>query len=247
MNINASENRSDPRSHESHLVAVVAHEINNPLEAILNLLYLLDTEPNLTEEGRHRLKLAQDEGRRISRITQSAMNAMLDAAILEEVDLAVLLDSVVDFYRSRFELQNISVESRYRSGVTQSVYVGPLRRMFSNLLLNAADAMPKGGRLRVRVAAHYDYVTGRRHGIRLTFADNGSGIASADMTSIMKPFFTTKGPVGTGIGLAIVHDILEKHRGSLRVRSSTVKGRSGSIFAVFLPDGEFESRFLLAS
>lgn len=236
MNATSSDNRSDPRSYESRLIAVLAHEINNPLEAILHLLYLLNTEPHLTAEGRHRLKLAEDEGRRISKITQSAMNAMLEAATLEQSDVAVLLDSVLDFYKSRFDLQRISIETRYRPPVSLPIYIGPLRRMFSNLLLNAYDAMPDGGRLRVRVAAVYDCGTRKRRGIRLTFADSGSGITAEDLPNIMKPFFTTKGPVGTGIGLAIVHDILEKHHGSLRVRSRMEKGRSGSIFAVFLPD-----------
>ena len=115
------------------------------------------------------------------------------------------------------------------------MYAGPLHQIFSNLLLNAADAMPQGGRLQARVSPAHEWTGLERHGLRVTFADNGCGIAADKLSKVLEPFFTTKGPGGNGLGLSLVQDVVQKHRGVLRVRSSTKPGHSGSIFSIFLP------------
>ena len=130
--------------------------------------------------------------------------------------------------------QGIRVEARYCSGEDLPVDPGSLRQVFSNLLLNAAHAMPKGGTMHVRVSRANEWTGLGRRGLRVTFADNGCGIAAKDLPRITEPFFTTKGTAGTGLGLALVKDTVEKHHGVLRVRSSTKSGRSGSVFAIFL-------------
>ena len=109
------------------------------------------------------------------------------------------------------------------------------RSSISNLLLNAADSMPKGGRLHARVSAVHEWAGQQRRGLRVTFADNGCGIAAHDLPKILNPFFTTKGRAGNGIGLSLVKETVQKHGGAIRIRSSTKPGHSGSIVSIFLP------------
>jgi signal transduction histidine kinase len=146
------------------------------------------------------------------------------------------MGSVVDFYKPELAARGISVDTRYCSdGGDLPIYAGPLRQVFSNLLLNAAAAMPKGGRVHARVAAAREWSGRQRHGLRVTFADDGCGISAENLRKIFMPFFTTKGPCGSGLGLSLVKDVVRRHGGTLRVRSSTKPGRSGSVFAIFLP------------
>jgi signal transduction histidine kinase len=107
--------------------------------------------------------------------------------------------------------------------------------MCANLLLNAADAMPDGGKICARISLGHEWNARHRRGLRLTFADTGSGIAAKDLVRMWDPFFTTKGPAGNGIGLSLVKNTVQKHHGVLRVRSSTRSGHSGSVFSIFLP------------
>jgi signal transduction histidine kinase len=130
--------------------------------------------------------------------------------------------------------QGIQVKTRYCSGEDVPVDAGSLRQVFSNLLLNAAHAMPGGGTMHVRVSRALEWTEPERRGLRVTFADNGCGITATDLPRITEPFFTTR-TAGTGLGLALVKDTVEKHHGVLRVRSNTKQGRSGSVFAIFLP------------
>jgi two-component system CheB/CheR fusion protein len=146
-----------------------------------------------------------------------------------------LLGAVIDFYKARFESRGISVNTRYCHHGNLAVLAGPLRQVFSNLLLNAADAMPKGGRLYARVSAAHEWAGQERRGLRVTLADTGCGISADKLPKILLPFFTTKGPAGNGLGLSLVKDVVQKHRGVLRIRSSTKPGHSGSVFTIFLP------------
>lgn len=228
--------RYPPRpEHENGVAASLAHEINNPLEALLNLLYLIDRDPTLSGRGRHYLALAREEGRRISQISHTAMNELRDMAPPEDTNVPELLRSVLAFYESRFQSRGISVHTRYCPDRNLPVYPRQLRQMFSNLLLNAADAMPDGGRMHARISVAHEWIGLQRRGIRLTVADNGCGIAVKDLPRILDPFFTTKGSTGTGIGLSLVRNTVQKHGGVLRVRSSTKPGRSGTVFTIFLP------------
>ncbi len=222
---------------EYRLAASLAHEINNPLASLLNLLYLMQHE-SLSEKGSGYLKLAEGEVQRISQIARSALASLHDRETQEETDLSALVGSVVGFYGSKLHAQGIAVHTRYGPHRNLPVFAGPLRQAFSNLLLNAAAAMPKGGNLHVRVsgAREWSRSNGRqRCGLRVTFADSGCGIEKANMSRILQPFFTTKGAGGCGLGLSLVQDVVQEHGGSLRVRSSTAPGRSGSVFAMFLP------------
>jgi signal transduction histidine kinase len=223
-----------PAENENGIVASLAHEINNPLQALRNLLYLIESEVRLTEKGRHHLAQVREETQRISQILNAAME-FRDTGKPEETNVPELLRSVLDFYRSRFVSQGISVDTRYCPAVNLPAYPRQLRQMFSNLLLNAADAMPGGGKMYARVSLGHEWRDKKRRGLRLTFADSGSGIAAKDLPRILDPFFTTKGSAGNGLGLSLVKNSVQKHHGVLRVRSSTKAGHSGTVFTIFLP------------
>jgi signal transduction histidine kinase len=220
---------------ESKLAASLAHEINNPLDSVLNLLFLVKSETALTEKGRHYLTLAEEELQRVSNIAQAALDRAREFGALQETNVPDLMDSVIEVYRSRFEARGVSVSTRYGAYRDFPVYSGPLRQVFSNLLLNAADSMPCGGRLLARARVARERTGQQRRGLRLTIADNGCGIAANQLQEIFEPFFTTKGSGGNGMGLALVRDVVQRHGGWLRVRSSTRAGHSGSVFAIFLP------------
>jgi two-component system CheB/CheR fusion protein len=226
------ENRPPP-AENGNGISSLAHEINNPLEALHQLHYLIEKEGTLKDKGRQYLAMAHDEVQRISKILHAAME-LRDSGAPEDTDVPELLRSVLNFYHSRFESQGISVNTRYRGSAYILGYPHQLRQLYANLLLNAADAMPRGGKIYARVTPAYEWKDHRR-GLRLTFADTGSGIAAKNLPRIWDPFFTTKGAAGNGIGLSLVKNTVQKHHGVLRVRSSTKAGHSGTVFSIFLP------------
>jgi CheY-like chemotaxis protein len=235
--------RSEAKTGCDNCVATMAHEINNPLDSLLNLLYLLDGEAALTEKGAHYLATARDEVQRISLIAHSALDGFRDTAGPKETSVPKLVGTVVDFYNSRLEGRGISFTTRYcpdPEGVL-SVYSSPLRQVFSNLIVNAAHAMPHGGKIHARVSMTHEWSGQERSGLRITFADNGCGIPEANQQQIWEPFFSTKGSEGSGLGLPLVKDVVHKHGGVLRLRSSTTLGHSGSVFTIFLPGAFFTS------
>jgi len=227
-------NKPPPLESESGIVSSLAHEINNPLEALHQLHYLIETEGTLKEKGRQYLALAREEVRRISQILHAAME-MRDTGDPEDTDLPAMLRSVLDFYKSRLTAQGVSVNTRYRTAAHLSGYPHQLRQMCANLLLNAVDATPSGGKIYARIAPAQAWQGDRKRGLRLTVADTGSGIAAKNLARIYDPFFTTKGSAGNGLGLSLVKTTVQKHHGVLRVRSSTKAGHSGTVFSIFLP------------
>jgi signal transduction histidine kinase len=192
----------------------------------------MQAEGTLSENSRRYLAVAGEEARRISQILHAAME--FRDTDPENTNVSELVHSVLKFYKSRFDSQDISVNTRYRDGGHLSAHPHQLRQMCVNLVLNAADAMPHGGKLYARTAPSHEWKDHRR-GLRLTFADTGGGIAAKNLSRMWDPFFTTKGAAGNGIGLSLVRNTVQKHHGVLRVRSSTKAGHSGTVFSIFLP------------
>jgi two-component system, chemotaxis family, CheB/CheR fusion protein len=224
---------------ESKVAASFAHDINNPLQSLINLLHLIETETILTADSRRYIALAREEARRISHITHAAMDGFGNAEGPEDANVPEILDSVLQFYTSRFEFLRIVVSDHYCCpDGNLLVYPNALRQMFSNLLLNAVDAMPNGGKICTKISSAQEWTGRQRRGLRITVGDNGCGIATDDLQKILEPFFTTKGASGNGIGLSLVKDTVRSHDGVLRVRSSTKPGRTGSVFSIFLPAAE---------
>lgn len=228
--VGASQARApDPRP----LSASAAHDINNPLESLLNLLYLLEAEPGLSQNGRHVLVLAEEEVRRVAQIARAALAGHL-ADAMKQASILGLLDGVLDFYEKRLEMAGVTVQKRYTGEGSVPILFGPLREVFGNLLLNAVEAMPDGGRLHVRVCSAHERAGRERTGVRVTVADTGAGIPVHLRAQVFQPYFTTKS-AGSGMGLALVKDVVQKHRGVLHLKSSTRPAKSGTVFTIFLP------------
>jgi len=211
-----------------------AHDINNPLDSLLNLLYLVEAEANPSEKGRHYLALAKEEVRRISQIAHETLDKNKVVVMPERKKVGELLAAVLEFYRQRFDSSGITVQTRYSGNDNIPVYAEQLRRVFSNLLLNAVEAMPRGGEIQARVSAGHEWSGQERSGVRVTVADNGSGINSNVLPHILEHPFTTK-PAGHGMGLSLVKNVMQGHKGSMRVRSSTQPRRHGTVFSLFIP------------
>jgi signal transduction histidine kinase len=155
-------------------------------------------------------------------------------AMPERTDVRELLAAVLDFLNERFKSSGVVVKTRYSAHGTIRAYAGQLRQALSNLLLNAAEAMPQGGTIHAKVYAGREWCGNQRRGVRVTIADNGCGISKANIPEIFQRFFTTK-PSGSGLGLSLVAYVTQKHRGFVRVRSSTRPDRHGTIFTLFFP------------
>jgi PAS domain S-box-containing protein len=230
--------RSEKLATTGRLAASIAHEINNPLEALANLLYLARHDSSHAADY---LTLAEQEVGRVAKLAQQTLGFVRDTSSPDSMDPAAIMDEILQLYSRKLERRQIRVTRRYRSSCQISGYSGELRQLLANLLVNAVDAMADGGSLQVRVATGRDWSSGRE-GVRITVADNGSGIPRDNLRQIFEPFYTTKQDTGTGLGLWVSRGIVQKHGGSIRVRSR-VDGRvTGTVFLIFLPQRHGISR-----
>jgi PAS domain S-box-containing protein len=230
--------RNEKLATAGRLAAAVAHEINNPLEAVLNLIYLARHRPESQDQY---LEMAEKEVLRVGAIAQQMLGFVRETSSPSPLNVAATLDDVLQLYLRQLTEKHIQVEKQYDSSVEISGFAGELRQLFSNLILNALDALDDGGRLTLHVTRGREWSNGHRTGehrtgARITIADNGSGIQQSDLTRIFEPFYSTKGDSGTGLGLWLSHGIVQKHEGSIRVRSRTAAASSGTVFSIFLPD-----------
>lgn len=216
------------------MAASLAHEINNPLAAVTNLLYLINQDRSLSEASKRFVSMASSEVARVSHITRNMLAFYRETSAPVEVDLADLVQSVLELYEPKIRDSHVKVEFQSGDRCRVLAFPGELRQVASNLVVNALEAMPNGGRMKIRVQARRDWRTGRS-GVRLVVADNGVGIPLEAQQRLFEPFFTTKGEKGTGLGLWVTRDIINKHEGTIRVRSSLEKGRRGTCFSLFLP------------
>lgn len=217
------------------LAASIAHEINNPMAAVTNLLYLLEARPDLDEGAQRYIHLAQEELARVAHITRQMLGFYRDSTSPVPVNLAEVLENTVELLSHQFRTDDIHVEKDFDTVPTVHAFPGEMRQVFSNLLLNSMEALGGKGCIRLRVKSSRDWRDLSRRGIRLSFADNGHGIRHEHLQHIFEPFFTTKGQNGTGLGLWVSYGIVEKHGGVIRVHSSTRAGRSGTCFSIFFP------------
>ncbi len=216
------------------LASSIAHEINNPLESVTNLLYLAQgTEDR--EKTREYVGMAELELRRVSAITRQALRFHKQSTWPHPVACDELIDSVLLIYQSRLANASIRVETRKRAQKEIKCFEGEIRQVLANLIGNAVDAIPvRGGRLLVRSREGRHWRSGRP-GIVLTVADTGCGMDTPTQRRVFEAFFTTKDIGGTGLGLWISKEIVDRHCGMLRVRSSQKPDRCGTVFTLFLP------------
>jgi PAS domain S-box-containing protein len=215
------------------LASSIAHEINNPLESITNLLYIARNSNDLSEIHQY-LDLADRELRRISLIASQTLRFYRQSTRPQAILCQSLVESVLGLYQGRLVNSGVKVETGRWVDRPIECFEGEIRQVLNNLVGNALDAMPHGGRLIIRNRASTDWKTGRQ-GLTLIFADTGSGIPIVARKRIFEPFFTTKGLNGTGLGLWITKEIVEKHRGRLTLRSSQRSDHTGTVFSLFLP------------
>ncbi|MEO6924285.1 MAG: ATP-binding protein, partial [Bryocella sp.] len=220
------------------LAASIAHEINNPLEAVMNLLYLLQTHSGMDEQARSFVETAQGELQRVSEITQQTLRFYRQSSAAGESSVVEMLDSVVKLYQSRIGSLQIDVRKEYRGDPKVYGFNGELRQVFANFIGNALDAMGNGGVLVLRVRQG----SGRGpnglwgKGVFVTIADTGSGMSKQTLARAFEAFFTTKQATGTGLGLWLSEEIVRKHQGRVSVKSRTGQA-CGTVFSVFFPEG----------
>jgi len=231
--------RSEKLAATGRLAASIAHEINNPLEGLTNLLYLLRTHCGLNAPALEYATMAEHEARRISEIAQKTLRFHRQSTLPGRAHPAELIDSILDLYKTRIHTLNIAVERHLDPELTVFCFDGEIRQVLANLIGNAIDATSAGGRIVVRLHASRRW-RDDEPGVRITVADSGIGMSPEVCARIFEAFFTTKDATGTGLGLWVSQEIVDKHRGELRVRSRIASGQSGSgtVFQLFLPDDE---------
>lgn len=224
--------RTEKLAAAGRLAASIAHEINNPLEAVTNCMYLM-SQAQMDETAREYLQIAQRELNRVVHITTQTLRFYRQSTRPIKTDVRELIETVLTLYEARLRTNSISVVRGFRHIPGITVFEGEVRQVIANLVGNAIDAMTgqKSGRLILRTAAAREWSSGRE-GIAITIADTGSGMDKKTARRIFEPFFSTKGETGTGLGLWVSLEILEKHHASIRLRT---RRNCGSVFRIFLP------------
>ncbi|MGD0735610.1 MAG: ATP-binding protein [Terracidiphilus sp.] len=222
--------KSEQLATAGRLAASIAHEINNPLEAVTNLLFLATMDDSVTGKTRHLLETADRELRRLSHIAGRSLKFYRQHTAPALTSLEELIESALFFYETEINMRNIRLERRYQAAPQVLYHPGEFRQVMSNLIGNALDALPRHGRLVVAVRAARD--ASGREGVAVTVADNGCGMDREIRGRLFHPFATTKGEAGTGLGLWVSKGILDKHHTKIAVRS---RRNVGTVFRLFVP------------
>jgi PAS domain S-box-containing protein len=215
------------------LAATVAHEINNPLEAVTNFIYLAKLHQDLPEKTRRYLENADQELRRVAHIAQQTLGFYRGGNHAVKLVIADVVQDVLTIYQRKCHYKDISLERRIEPGLTSYGLPGELKQILSNLISNAIDASREGGKIMI-CARLWRHPNTRRRGIRFSIVDNGVGISAEDKKRIFTPFFTTKKDVGTGLGLWISRELLAKRSGYIRLRNQAKP--PGTVVSFFVPD-----------
>jgi PAS domain S-box-containing protein len=222
------------------LAASIAHEINNPLESVTNLLYLLRHQPSLDREAIAYADLAQQEISRVAEMTQQTLRFYRQSTLPVVANLGELMDSVLALHAGRMQSLHIAVSRNDSPKIDLYCFAGELRQLFANLIGNAVDAMGQGGHIWIALRRSQSWVDGTS-GVRLFVADNGCGMNAATRQRIFEPFFTTKETTGTGLGLWVSGEIITKHNATVRVTSRAAEDAhgkpTGTVFMLFFPEG----------
>ncbi|HTV08762.1 MAG TPA: PAS domain S-box protein [Candidatus Aquilonibacter sp.] len=214
------------------MAAAIAHEINNPLASVLNLIFLARQSGIAPQDLRDYLATAESELERVSHIARQTLGYYRDTGSPCDIHLRELMENVLTVYQSRLRTHGVVVDAQYSDLSKISVRPGEIVQVFSNVISNALDAMPQGGKLSIsispRVKAGVDV-------LHIAVSDTGQGIRRDDLAKVFEPFFTTKGNLGTGIGLWVTKQLVERYRGQISISSSTDPRNSGTIVTIDLP------------
>lgn len=232
--------RTEKLAAAGRLAATIAHEINNPLAAVMNALYLAMLDESLSAETREYLRIAEQELTRAAHVTTQTLQFHRHTTMPAMADLAEVMDSAVALFATRFRAAEVEITCDYDTQTLLYCCGDELRQVFANLLSNALDAMRHGGRVRVRVRDAHARDETRRPGLRVTIADTGSGIPKHVMARVYEPFLSTKEATGTGLGLWVTENIVRKHGGTIQLRSRSREDApdgvaTGTVFRLFFP------------
>jgi PAS domain S-box-containing protein len=225
--------RTDKLAAAARLSATVAHEINNPLEAVINLIFIAKSDPGTPAQVIQQLTLAEQEVERVAHIARQTLGFYRDSNAPEPIQIDALIESILKVYSNKLESCGIHVLRNFCSCPPIQGVAGELRQVFSNVIANAIDAAGEGG----TIAVSSSFAANDDGGfVEVVVADSGSGVAPEHLDRIFEPFFTTKKDVGTGLGLWVTKEIIERHGGSIQVRPSNAQdGVPGAAFTVQLP------------
>jgi signal transduction histidine kinase len=227
--------RSEERATAGQLALEVMHEVRNPLEALGHLIYLGLQEANDAEKVQKYLRLAQEQMGTLTQIAGQTLEFARPSHVRRSVELILLAESALRIHQRRIEAKKIHLVRNLAQDAVAEVYSGEMLQVLSNLIANALDALPDGGVLRLALRKRKDKV-------HLLVADNGHGISPELREAVFQPFFTTKGEHGSGLGLALSKRIVDRHDGTMRMRSSIVPGKSGTAFRIVIPRQEQAGR-----
>jgi signal transduction histidine kinase len=218
----------EKRATAGQLALELMHEIRNPLEALGNLVFLARGDANLSEELRHYMQLAEEQLATLNQLVSHTLGFARFSDHPKKMNLVAIAEAAVRIHQRTIERKNIHLVKQLPDDLTAEVYAVEMLQVISNLMMNALDALSDDGILFLRLRK-------RPTQIDVLIADNGHGIPAEHRPDIFKPFFTTKGDHGTGLGLALSKEIVERHRGKMSVRSSVRPNRTGTTFRISLP------------
>ncbi len=226
--------RAEKLAVTGRLAAAIAHEINNPMQALSNVLALLAYKSSGDPNTRQLVSLGESELARMAHISRQMLSFYRESSTPVSLNITEILEDVLELLGLRMRSNLINVKRRYEFTGEISGFPEELRQLFANILTNAVETIGENGQICVHVSRGQDRAGSKRSGARIVIADNGPGISRENRDHVFEPFFTTKGEKGTGLGLWVVKGIVAKHGGSIRMRSSTRPGQSGTVFSVFL-------------
>ena len=224
--------QSEKLAATGRMAAAIAHEINNPLESVMNLVFLARQHSESSGKAHEYLLTAEEELERVSHIARQTLGYYKDTGLPTEIYLHDLIENVLTVYNSRLTSTGIAVDLQFNDLQKLVASRGEMLQVFSNVIANAIDAMRQGGSLKISTR---QLIGISEDGIQTVIRDNGTGIDREHLDRIFEPFFTTKGDLGTGIGLWVAKQLIEKRGGRISVASSTEQGNSGTSITIFLP------------
>jgi PAS domain S-box-containing protein len=229
--------QSEKLAATGRMAATIAHEINNPLESVMNLVFLARTSGSINK-ARGYLQTAEKELERVAHIVRQTLGYYRETAGPIQVDLRGLIEDVLTVYQTKLNANRISVDCRFDHHRPIVVNKGELVQVLSNVIANAIDAMPEAGVLHIQIG---ETTNSQKEGVQIVIRDNGTGIPEEHLSRIFEPFFTTKGTLGTGIGLWVARQLIEKQHGQIAISSCIDPENSGTTLFIFIPFADPQS------
>ncbi|MGE5109575.1 MAG: two-component system sensor histidine kinase NtrB [Acidobacteriaceae bacterium] len=220
------------------LAANIAHELNNPIAAMFNLVYILKSDPSIQGSSREAADQLDEQLRRIAEVTKRSLAFYRESTVRESVDVGSIMREVLHVFEARLTAARIQTQRTLEPSEPVAGFPGELRHTFANFITNAMDELefqPEPRLLNITIRNGFAWKSPALTGVRVSISDNGSGIPRSSWPTLYDAFFTTKGRGANGLGLWVAKGIIEKHGGGIRFRTSRSGRRRGTFFSIFLP------------